>query len=136
LTVYVDTSALLAILDADDANHEPASEVWRQLLADGRALVCNSAVLIESVALIQARLGLPALEAFRDAMLPILLVDWLDERSFSSAVNGVIDGQRRQVSVVDRSSFESARRFGVTDVLAFDRHFADEGFSCLPAPKP
>jgi predicted nucleic acid-binding protein len=134
LTVYVDTSALLAILDADDANHGSASEVWRQMLAEGRVLVCNSAVLIESAALIQARLGLQALEAFRDGMLPILLVDWLDEQTFGSAVDGVIAGERRQVSVVDRSSFETARRLGVTDVLAFDKHFADEGFNCLPAP--
>jgi predicted nucleic acid-binding protein len=29
MMVFVDTSALLAILDADDANHAEAREVWQ-----------------------------------------------------------------------------------------------------------
>jgi predicted nucleic acid-binding protein len=32
MTTFVDTSALYAILDADDTHHQPARQTWRALL--------------------------------------------------------------------------------------------------------
>lgn len=49
MSVYVDTSAFLAVLDADDENHEAAKKVWTDLLESREAIVCNSYVLMENL---------------------------------------------------------------------------------------
>jgi predicted nucleic acid-binding protein len=53
VTVFVDTSALLAFLDADQSRHADTVEAWRQAI-DGRdRLVTSNYVLVEVVALVQ-----------------------------------------------------------------------------------
>ncbi len=47
MTVFLDTSALLAVLDADDLNHSSADVVWRQLIESDEQLVTSSFVLVE-----------------------------------------------------------------------------------------
>lgn len=39
MTVFVDTSALYAVLDADDDNHPPAAAEWRRLLLSASTVV-------------------------------------------------------------------------------------------------
>lgn len=39
MTVFVDTSALYAVLDRDDSNHAAAAAVWRRLVTDGADLL-------------------------------------------------------------------------------------------------
>ena len=43
---------------------------------------------------------------------------------------------RRQLSLVDCASFDIMRRLGLRDVFAFDPHFAEQGFRCLPEGGP
>ncbi|MBC7106718.1 MAG: VapC toxin family PIN domain ribonuclease, partial [Firmicutes bacterium] len=71
---YVDTSALLAVLDADDPNHELARKTWKELLESGRVPACNSYVLVETYTLIQDRLGMAAVRTFHEDIFPILHV--------------------------------------------------------------
>ena len=40
--------------------------------------------------------------------------------------------RRREVSLVDRVSFEVMRRLGLTTAFAFDAHFNDFVFKVLP----
>ncbi|MBC7084313.1 MAG: hypothetical protein H5T95_12635 [Firmicutes bacterium] len=47
MSVYVDTSAFLAVLNADDENHERASSTWTDLVAWRTPLVCSSYVVAE-----------------------------------------------------------------------------------------
>ncbi len=47
MTVFVDTSALLAVLDADDDSHPPARKIWEDLLPRAEDLFCTSYVLVE-----------------------------------------------------------------------------------------
>lgn len=42
MTVYIDTSALYAVLDASDEHHEAAKSRWIRLLEHGEELVCNN----------------------------------------------------------------------------------------------
>ncbi|HYN76296.1 MAG TPA: hypothetical protein VES73_00695 [Lamprocystis sp. (in: g-proteobacteria)] len=52
--IFVDTSALYAILDRDDAAHMAARETWTAWLAeaDGPRLVASSYILVEAFALV------------------------------------------------------------------------------------
>ena len=126
--VYVDTSAFLAVLDADDANHARARQVWVQLLTSQTDLVCTSYVLVETHALLQRRLGLDAVRVFHRDILPLLHVEWVDESLHQYAGQAVLTAGHRDLSLVDCAGFALMRLRGVTDAFAFDKHFAAQGF--------
>ena len=63
MSTFVDTSALPAVLDVDDAYHARASRLWSDLVSGDEDSLTTSYVLVETFALAQARLGLSAAEA-------------------------------------------------------------------------
>jgi predicted nucleic acid-binding protein len=131
--VLVDTSALLAVLNADDAHHAEAQEVWQTLLSSDASLLCTNYVLLETFALVQHRLGIEALSIFQGDVVPVLRTEWVDAAVHATAVAALLTARRRKLSLVDCVSFEIGRRLGVEAAFTFDRHFAEQGFQCLPA---
>jgi predicted nucleic acid-binding protein len=51
MSIFVDTSALLAVLDAGDSNHPPARAAWELLVSQKDALVSTNYVIVETFAL-------------------------------------------------------------------------------------
>lgn len=96
-------------------------------------LLCTNYILLETFALVQHRLGLEALTIFQSDVASVLSVRWVDPRVHAAAVAALLIARRRKLSLVDCVSFEIARRSGVETAFAFDRHFAEQGFQCLPA---
>jgi uncharacterized protein len=129
----VDTSALFALLDADDGNHRRARAHLETLLADGGALLTHEYVLVETIALVQRRLGLGPLRRFLDDLLPLIDVAWVDEALHLEAREALLAAGQRQVSLVDRVSFLVMRRHGVRRAFAFDADFGAAGFEVVPA---
>ena len=132
MTVFMDTSAFLAVLDADDANHERASQIWRELITQEETLACSNYVLVETFALVQNRLGMTAVRVLQNDILPMISVEWVDESLHRSGVSALITAGRRRLSLVDCTSFETMRRVGTQRAFTFDQHFAEQGFACLP----
>ncbi len=133
MSVYVDTSAFLAVLDADDENHETAKKIWTDLLESREGIVCNSYVLVETYALMQHRLGMAAVSAFHEDVFPVLQLEWIDDSLHQQAANALLTANRRNLSLVDCASFTTMRRLGIKKTFAFDKHFSEQGFTCLPS---
>jgi predicted nucleic acid-binding protein len=132
VSVFIDTSALFAVLDADDQNHQRAKKVWLDLLAQDIELVCTNYILLETFALVQRRLGIDATRALQQDVVPVLHVEWVRQASHTAAATALLIAARRQLSLVDCVSFETMRRLGLQRAFTFDRHFADQGFECIP----
>lgn len=128
MSVFVDTSAIFAVLDADDQNHERARLVWTDLINRGTGLVCTNYVLIETFALVQHRLGMDAVNVLEKDILSMLSVEWVDESTHRAGVAALLIAARRQLSLVDCVSFTAMRRLGINEVFTFDQHFAEQGF--------
>jgi predicted nucleic acid-binding protein len=132
-TCLVDTSALYAVLDADDRRHPSAAAGWRRLLDGIESGVddglTHSGVVVESAALVQHRLGMQAAVALHRDMLPLLRIVWVDEPLHDRAVASLLAAQRREVSLVDWTSFELLRSNALDAAFAFDGHFWEQGFS-------
>lgn len=58
MSVFVDTSALLAVLNSADINHRVAARVLRGLVADDETLISTNYVVVETFASAQRRFGL------------------------------------------------------------------------------
>ena len=131
--VFVDTSALYAVLDADDEHHEVAAAGWERLLQDiesGRGSgVTHYGVVVETTALVQRRLGMVAVRHLHDALLGVLAIVTVDESLHAHALTAMLAANRRNVSLVDWTSFELMRARGTTQALAFDADFTERGFT-------
>jgi len=130
--VFVDTSALYAVLDRDDTNHRPASKVWERLLADSAILLTSNYVLLETSALVQHRLGMTAFRALYEDVSPVLTIEWVSENTHKAAAEATLTAFRKKLSLVDCVSFHLMRAAGVRAAFCFDHHFREQGFEVLP----
>jgi len=132
MSVLVDTSGLLAVLDADDSNHQRGRPTWEALISSCEPLHTSNYVLLELIAVAQRRLGLDAIRALHTDVLPLLTVHWVIEEEHRAAAASLLLVGRRDLSLVDCVSFDLMRRCGLSRAFTFDSHFARQGFECLP----
>lgn len=133
MTLFVDTSGLYAVLDRDDGNHRAARRAWERILSGTDPMLTTNYVLLESLALVQHRLGMAAVRSLVTAVLPCLDLEWVSPEDHDSAVAALLVSDRRRLSLVDCSSFQVMRRLGLAAAFTFDRHFADQGFTRVPS---
>lgn len=126
--IFLDTSAIYALADKTDPNHVTAYSKFQDALKSGEVFVLHNYILLESAALLQARLGLPSAVLFlKDAKS--FEVEWVDSDLQEEAEKELERIGKRGISLVDCTSFLVMRRKGVQKVLAFDPDFQDQGFS-------
>ena len=126
--IFLDTSAIYALADKTDPNHLTAYSKFQDALKSGEVFVLHNYILLESAALLQARLGLPSAVLFlKDAKS--FEVEWVDSDLQEEAEKELERIGKRGISLVDCTSFLVMRRKGVQKVLAFDPDFQDQGFS-------
>lgn len=126
--IFLDTSAIYALADKSDPNHGAAYKKFDLASKSGETFLLHNYILLESIALLQARLGLPsALLFLQDAKS--FEVEWVDRDLHEEAEKELERIGKRGISLVDCTSFVVMRRKGVKKVLAFDPDFQSQGFS-------
>jgi predicted nucleic acid-binding protein len=123
MNIFVDTSAFYALLDADDQNCERAKGSWAEWLYQPTHFFCSNYILIESMALIQRRLGMLAVRRFQEDILPLCQVHWISSELHAAAMSALLTADRRHLSLVDCASFEVMRHLGLRVVVCFLQHF-------------
>jgi len=132
VTVFVDTSALYALLDRADANHKHAVAAWTDFLESDEKFFTSNYVLVESFALTQSRLGIGAVRLLQEDILPVISIHFVDREVHRSSISTVLSAGRRNLSVVDCVSFEIMRTLGIKAAFTFDPHFKEQGFTVIP----
>lgn len=132
MRIFIDTSAFYSLLDRDDAHHPRAKRVWSELLQAIHTLVTSNYILVETVALLQHRLGLEAVRAFHADILPLINIEFVASGAHQSGAAALLSASRRDLSLVDCVSFEVMRTAGINTAFAFDKHFKEQGFAILP----
>ena len=128
--VFVDTSALLALLVPSDEAHARAKRVFARLAAEETPLVTCSYTLVETYALVGRRLGRAAVKQFRSEFAPVLDVVWVDAEAHERGLD-LLEESKASLSLVDAVSFVTARSREIERVFAFDPHFTDAGFKAV-----
>lgn len=129
MTVFIDTSAIYALLDRADDGHERACRGQEVVL--GEQLVTHSYVIVETISLVRRRLGPQATLRLLDEFLPAVEVHDVDEQLRLRAIASFRAAAQTDVSLVDRTSFEFMREQGITRAFAVDADFETAGFELV-----
>jgi len=131
VSLFVDTSALLAVLDADEEHHRQAARIWTRVLGKEEPLLTTNYVVVETIAIVQRRLGIGAVSTLVDDLLPAIEIEWVTRDDHAAAAAALLAARRTALSFVDCASFQVMRRLGIGQAFVFDRHFEEQGFRCL-----
>jgi uncharacterized protein len=129
---FVDTSAFIALIDADDPQHGAVLDVWRDGLQSGATFISTNYVALETAAALQRRFGLETLMRFVADMLPAVSLEWVAPEDHDAGLALLLVERRRKLSWVDCVSFVVMRRLRVDAAFALDPHFGGQGFTLLP----
>ena len=125
--IFLDTSAIYALADKADPHHVTAHDKFENALRSREQLLLHNYIILESTALLQARLGLPAALLFlKDAKA--FEVAWVDSVMHEEAAQELERLGKRGISLVDCASFIVMRQRDVRRAFAFDPYFQEQGF--------
>ncbi|MDL1985278.1 MAG: VapC toxin family PIN domain ribonuclease [Deltaproteobacteria bacterium] len=128
MNVFVDTSGLFALLVQNDHMHIRAKENFSYFAEQNAQLVTSSFVLVETIALLQRRIGLAPVHDFNAKILPLLDVIWVNDKWYTCAMQRLFAQNNRNVSLVDCLSFEIMDSLEIKYAFAFG-HFEENGFT-------
>jgi predicted nucleic acid-binding protein len=133
-SVFVDTSAFVALRNGAEAEHPRARAALSELISEGVALFTSNYVFAETYTALMMRVGrAEAVEwgrRFRasDAIELVRLDQQLEDDAWA-----MLEGHSdKRWSYVDASSFALIEREGNGEAFAFDTHFAQRGLRVLP----
>ena len=131
MSTFLDTSALLALVDEEDARHPTATQAWGNLRQSEEALVTSNYVIVEALAVCQRRFGLEAIRSLARDFLPALEVLWVDEEVHGRGMGVLLIANQRRLSLIDCTSFVLMRRLGIRRAFTLDEHFREQGFEVV-----
>lgn len=125
--IFLDTSAIYAWADTADPNHQTAVRRLQAILDRGEDLLTHNYVLVESIALLQARLGVAAaIKLAKDSKA--FAIEWVNDDLHASGIRELERSKKRHLSLVDHISFVVMRQRRVATAFAFDPDFMTAGF--------
>jgi uncharacterized protein len=133
-SVFIDTSAFVALRNSSEAEHERARTALARLISDGVALFTSNYVFAETYTALMVRVGRgEAIEwgrRFRDGGAIDLV--HLDRTTEEKAWEILERHDDKRWSYVDATSFALIERDGGSEALAFDAHFVQRGLQVIP----
>lgn len=132
MSLFLDTSALYPLLVRTEEGHDAVAGAFREAVDEGRTVVTTNYVALETIALLQSRIGLEAVADLSDRILPLARIRWVDEALHRRAVEELVRRDRRRVSLT--VSFLVMQADGIREALALDGGFEERGFDLLPGP--
>lgn len=129
--VFVDTSAILALLDADDPRQPAVAAAFAERRDD--ELVTHGYVVAESLAVVRRRFGVEGAVTLLDDVLPPIVVLTVELDAHETARRAYRASLPSATSFVDQVSLAILRREGIGIVLALDPDLATPGSTLVPA---
>lgn len=125
MRVFVDSSAIAALLIKNDRNHRAAVGVLRRLTEARAELVLSNFVVAETYNLLAVRAyPAKAREWFLANTWPVERVTSQDEKKAREIIEKCAD---KDFSYTDATSFALMERLGFDAAFTYDRHFEQYG---------
>ena len=135
-SLFIDTGAFIARINAGDQHHAEAVEAWESLRMSNLGLFSSEPVLIESANFISREQGCRFAARWARRHLESEEIRWLQpgREDFEAAADNLEKYSDQRLSFTDAVSFALMRRHGIRRVFGFDRHFAMAGFELWSPP--
>lgn len=133
-TLFVDTSAWVAVVDRRDQYHAPAASFYRTAIKEYQQLITTNLIAAETYILLRLDCGVDvALEWWEKitSSLKVRLV-YADADITREAVELLRKFRDQTFSLTDAVSFAVMKQAGLKVAFAFDEHFSTAGFASLP----
>jgi len=133
-SLFLDTSAFVALVDRKDRNHGAAKQILKTAARRRRPLVTSTYVLDETVTLLRFKLGHDAAVEFGERLTT---TTWcrtveVDPDLRAMAWQIFVQYQDQMFSFTDCTSFALMRAMGLTEAFSFDRtDFGAAGFIAI-----
>ncbi|MDQ3614794.1 MAG: PIN domain-containing protein [Chloroflexota bacterium] len=123
---FVDSSAIVALVDRRDPTHQQALAAYHELVDEGYCLFTTNYVIAETLQLLDLSFGPDiARKWLQDHRLPVYHADEQDERRATNRLSTARPGSR--LSMTDAISSVVMDRLGVSDAFAVDADFLSDG---------
>lgn len=129
MNIFADTSGIFALLVKNDYMYVRAKENFNYFAKKNTQLVTSSFVLVETIALLQRRIGMAPIYDFNAKILPLLEVVWVNDKWYARAMQRLLSLNNKNVSLVDCLNFEIMDSLEIKYAFAFDKHFEENGFT-------
>lgn len=131
IPVLVDTSALVALANRHDDNHEYARQIWQGMQTEKCRPLTTNILVIETHTLLLIRSHHTVARAWlRSQPFP---EEWVTEQDYQKAKMLIARYQDKDFSLADATSFAVMERLRIQWAFTFDEHFAQYGFKRLSA---
>lgn len=136
-TLFVDSSAFIALADRSEDRHREAL-AFAATLSTGMRLVTSNFILDESVTRVRTLLGVEAAYQLGKEILSSGRYELItiDAKIGSMALEKMRKFADKTFSFTDCTSFVLMETKGIRDVFAFDEDFRRAGFQIHPHPHP
>ena len=129
-TVFIDTGAWIALVQARDPLHVRARETWEQMERLGARYRTSIPVVLETFTFLERNTTRDVALAWKDSLDEIARLNLL-ECTTSDVAKAWPYFRRKdlhKLSAVDATSFVIMNRTRIRTAFAFDHHFATAGF--------
>jgi uncharacterized protein len=132
-SIFVDTSAWIALFSRRDQHHEEADRAFRTIVASKRGLLTTNLVLAELHRLLLYRAGIQAASVAFEKIeaSPLLRIEFVTADHHKSAKSWLHSLSAHSVTYTDAVSFAVIEASDCSGVLSYDRHFWLAGFRPL-----
>ena len=129
--IIVDSAAFYALASDEDAFHQRAQNTYYGMLNANKELWTTSYAMVETMALIQRRLGFRVLVDFMDDIGRNVSVFWVAERTHNQAWDRLVEQQGAGLNFVDWTVALLSERLDAV-IFTFDGGFVNRGYSVIP----
>ncbi len=131
---YVDTSALIALGDSRDANHDRAVQHFKNELSRGTRFTVGKPVMVEYIDGVTKRVGKGKAIKELDAILGSRLISVVFETSadWNRALSHFRNYREMQIDLTDALSFAMMERLHMDAAFTFDSDFEAHGIRIVP----
>lgn len=134
-SVFIDTSAFVALRNSSEAEHGPARQALAGLLAEGAALFTSNYVFAETYTALMVRVGRAEAIEWGRRFRAGGAIDLVHlERAVEDRAWEILEQHDdKRWSYVDATSFALLERSADAEAFAFDVHFAQRGLRLVPS---
>lgn len=132
MKIFIDTSAFYAMMDAQDDFHPKANDFFIETIHHECLFYASDDILVETLALLQNRLGRKASRSFVEHIMPLFALFWVDQRIHERVLRNLLLVSGSKNRFVDYRSFQIMRDQAIKSAFSLDDPFRLQGFDFIP----